>query len=224
MSGDRSKPDLTFVNLIHRALPADGARLAAAIAALPATERTTRLPGIRAFFGQYRDQLVMHHRHEDELFFRALAARTGAGKMQLHELDSQHQALDTAIHTAQDRLAELANPAGDFAADHANATRALSAMTELLNAHLTREEETALPLFETHMPAPEYKRLEARARKTTPRPLARFLVPWIITHATHAQRKALYKSAPPLRLVYRLNLRHYRRFDQALTPAPERSG
>jgi Hemerythrin HHE cation binding domain len=177
--------------------------------------------GIRAFFDHYCDQLVIHHDHEDKLFFPALAARAGADRMHLNELDDQHQALDTAIRAARDKLAELADPAGDFATKHASAIHAMSAMTQLLGAHLALEEETALPLLETQMPAADYKNLEARARKATPRPQAQFLVPWVIAHASPDQRRALYRSAPPLRLIYWLNRRRYRRLHQALAPAGE---
>jgi hypothetical protein len=43
-----SKPDLTFVILIHQSLRADAARLAANIAALNPDDRTDRVPGIQA--------------------------------------------------------------------------------------------------------------------------------------------------------------------------------
>jgi hypothetical protein len=45
------------------------------------------------------------------------------------------------------------------------------------------------------------------------------LIPWVIAHASADQRAALFTSAPPLRLLYRLNRRYYRRFDLALTRA-----
>ncbi len=64
-----SKPDMTFVILIHQSLRADAARLAATIAALSPDDRTDRVADIQAFFGHYREQLAMHHRQEDELFF-----------------------------------------------------------------------------------------------------------------------------------------------------------
>jgi hemerythrin-like domain-containing protein len=211
-----SRPDLTFVNLIHQSLRIDAARLAAAVSVLAPSDRPARIRSIEAFFGQYRGQLAMHHGHEDELFFPALEARVGADRMHLGELDAQHDALDAALHGVSERLAALADPAGDFATDRAEAASALSAMTELLAAHLTLEERTALPLFESEMPAAEYKKLEARSRKVTPRARARFLIPWIIAHATPDQQKAVFRSAPPLRLFYWLNLRHYRRFDHVL--------
>jgi len=215
----QNRPDLTFVTVIHQALRADAGRLAAAVAAVGPGDRPGRVADIAAFYGQYRDQLALHHRHEDELFFPALAARVGADAMHLGELTAQHEALDGVLAEVSDRLAALAGPAGDFAADQAGAASALSAMTALLTAHLALEEQYALPLYETEISAAENKRLEARVRKDTPRALARFLVPWLIAHASPAQRAALFRSAPPLRLLYWLNLRYYRRFDRALARA-----
>ena len=45
------------------------------------------------------------------------------------------------------------------------------------------------------------------------------MIPWLVTHANQDQRAALFRSVPPLRLFYWINLRYYRRFDQALAPA-----
>jgi len=168
VSGDRPKPDLTLVTLIHQALRADAARLAAIVTALNPSDQPGRLPGIRAYFDQYRGQLVMHHAHEDEIFFPALQARAGASRMHLIELDSQHEMLGPALQAVWDGLATLADPAGDFAADRARAASALSTMADLLDTHLTLEEETALPLAESEIPAAEYKNLETRARKAPP--------------------------------------------------------
>jgi hemerythrin-like domain-containing protein len=219
MSRAGSKPDLTFVTLIHQSLRADAARLAAALAELGPSDQRDRLPGVLAFFGHYREQLILHHSHEDELFFPALTARTGPGRMHLSELAGQHDALDTALQAAGESLAVLAGPAADFATDRVKAASALSTMADLLAVHLTLEERTALPLFESDMPAADYKKLETRARKATPRAQAQFLIPWVIAHATPDQRSALFRSAPALWLAYRLNHRHYRRLDQALARA-----
>jgi hemerythrin-like domain-containing protein len=218
-TGQRSRPDNLIVTLIHQSLRMDAARLAGALAAAGPGDRPDRIAAIAAFYGQYRGQLDLHHRHEDELFFPALAARVGADAMHLDELTSQHEALDAALQAVSDRLAALADPAGDFAAEHARAVANLSAMTELLLAHLTLEEKHALPLYETEITAADRKQLEARVRKATPRDLARFMIPWLVTHADQDQRTALFRSIPPLRLFYWLNLRYYRRFDRALARA-----
>ncbi|MBV9093192.1 MAG: hemerythrin domain-containing protein [Streptosporangiaceae bacterium] len=218
-TGQRSRPDDLIVTLVHQSLRDDAARLAGALAAVGPGDRPGRVAAIGACYGQYRGQLDLHHRHEDELFFPALAARVGSEAMHLDELTAQHHALDTALQAVCDRLAALADPAGDFGADHAGAVAALSAMTELLLAHLTLEEKHALPLYQTEITAAENRELEARARKATPRDRARFMIPWLVTHADQDQRTALFRSIPPLRLLYWLNLRYYRRFEAALAPA-----
>ena len=61
--------------------------------------------------------------------------------------------------------------------------------------------------------------LESQARKATPRGQSGFLIPWLAEHASPEQRKAWFGKAPPLRIVYRLNRRRYRRLDEALLPA-----
>ena len=50
------------------------------------------------------------------------------------------------------------------------------------------------------------------------------MIPWLIAHATPGQQKALFRSAPPLRIFYWLNRRRYRHFDQAFTHAAMLTG
>jgi hemerythrin HHE cation binding domain-containing protein len=219
VSPDRSKPDLIFVNLTHQALRVDGARLVVTVAALEPGDRGSRLPGVREFYDHYREQLVAHHTHEDTLFYPALAARVGDDRMHRDELVAQHHQLDGVLQAVGDGLADLADPDGDFSASGTRVAGDLSTMVEELNTHLDFEERTALPLFVSDMPVAEYKKLEAKARKATPRGQAGFLIPWIVAHASPDQRKALFRSAPPLRIVNRLNRRRYRHLDEALLPA-----
>lgn len=187
MSRAPSKPDLTFVTLIHQSLRADAARLAAAIAELGPSDRQDRLPGIQAFFGHYREQLLMHHRHEDELFLPALAGRAGAGRMHLTELAGQHEALDAALQAVGEDLTVLAGPVADFATDRVRAASALSTMAGLLAAHLTLEERTALPLFESDMPAADYKSSRPEPAR---RPAASGTVPDPVGHRACHTRSA----------------------------------
>jgi hemerythrin-like domain-containing protein len=205
-----------FVELIHQSLRVDGARLLDSVAALASDQRQSRLGAIRAFFDQYRDQLLLHHSHEDNLFYPALEARVGAGRMRLGELANQHQALDPALQAVSERLATLADPGGDFTTGRAAACDALSEMKKSLTTHLDLEEATVVPLLESEIPAVEYKRLETQARHATSRAQTQFLVPWLVAHATAHQRKALFASAPPLRLINVVAGRRYRRLDNAL--------
>ena len=223
-TGQHNRPDVLVVTLIHQSLRIDAARLASVLATVGPGDRPGRVAAMGAFYGQYRGQLALRHRHEDELFFPVLAARVGSDAMHLAELTSQHDALDAVLQGVSDRLAALADPAGDFAADHGGAVAALSAMTGLLFAHFTLEERHALPLFDSEVPAAEYRPLEARTRKATPLNRARFMIPWLVTHASQDQRTALSRSIPLLRLFYWLTVRYHRLFDRALGGAAGRPG
>jgi hemerythrin-like domain-containing protein len=217
MTGQR-KPDLLFVTLIHQALRVDAERLVAAVSALNSAE-VQRLANLRLFFDEYRGQLCLHHAHEDDLFFPALRAVVDESQIPIAELAAQHGTLDSDLQAIGDGLASLGIPSGDFAANHADVVSSMIGMMKHLDAHLRMEEETVLPHLASAVPQASYKQLEAQARELTPRRQARFLIPWIIGHATADQQRDLFRSAPPLRASYLVNRRRYRRFDRAL-PTP----
>jgi hemerythrin-like domain-containing protein len=217
MTGQR-KPDLLFITLIHQALRVDADRLVAAVSALNSAE-VRRLANLRLFFDEYRGQLCLHHAHEDGIFFPALEAVVDDSQVPIVELAAQHGALDSDLQVIGDGLASLSIPSGDFAATHANVVSSMIGMKTHLDAHLTMEEEAVLPLFASAVPQASYKQLEAQARKLTPRRRARFLIPWIIGHATADQQRDLFRSAPPLSASYLVHRHRYRRFDRAL-PTP----
>ena len=221
MTGDQ-KPDLLFVTLIHQALRVDADRLVAAASGLNSAEEQ-RIASLRMFFDEYRGQLCLHHAHEDDLFFPALQAVVDESRRPIAELAAQHRTLDSDLQAIGEGLASLGTPSGDFAAAHAEVVSTMIGMAKQLDAHLTMEEETVLPLMASAVPRATYKQLEAQARKLTPRRRARFLIPWVIAHATPDQRKYLFKSAPPLRAAYLVNRHRYRHFDRALllTPRPQ---
>jgi hemerythrin-like domain-containing protein len=209
------KPDFLFVTLIHQALRVDADRLVAATAAVR-PDNAHRLGGLQAFFDEYREQLCLHHSHEDTIFFPALHAVLEADRVPFAELAGQHEALDCDLKAIRGGLASMTTTPGDVATHHTDLVDAVSDMAAHLGAHLTMEEVTVLPLIEsTFLPA-TYKQLEAQARKLTPRRRAQFLIPWLIAHSTPDQEKALFKSAPPLRAAYVVNRRRYRTLDRPL--------
>jgi iron-sulfur cluster repair protein YtfE (RIC family) len=218
MTGQQ-EPDFLFVMLIHQALRVDADRLVAATSTLQAGD-TQRLTGLRAFFDEYRGQLCLHHAHEDDLFFPALQGVVDESRAPIAELAAQHGTLDADLQAIGNGLRSLGTPSGDSAAEHADVVSNLIGMAKHLDAHLTMEEETVLPLMASAVPRATYKQLEAQARKLTPRRRAQFLIPWIVAHAIPDQRCALFKSAPPLRAAYLVNRRRYRLFDRALLLTP----
>ena len=218
MTGQQ-EPDFLFVMLIHHALRVDADRLAAATLALQAGD-TQRLTGLRAFFDEYRGQLCLHHAHEDDLLFPALQGVVDESRRPIAELAAQHGTLDADLQAIGDGLGSLCTPSDDFAAERADVVSSMIGMAKHLDGHLTMEEAVVLPLMASAVPRATYKQLEAQARKNTPRRRAQFLIPWIVGHATPDQRRDLFKSAPPLRVVYLVNRHRYRVFDRALLPTP----
>ena len=218
----RQKADLLLVTLIHQALRIDAERLVAVASALNPAD-AQRIASLRLFFDEYREQLSLHHAHEDDLFFPALQAVVNESQVPIAELTTQHGTLDSDLQAIADGLASLGTSPGDFAAEHADVVSSMVGMAKHLDAHLTMEEETVLPLIASAVPQATYKQLEAQARKLTPRCRARFLIPWIIGHATSDQQSDLFKSAPPLRAVYLVNRHRYRLFDRALLLIPNPS-
>jgi hemerythrin-like domain-containing protein len=216
MNAKRSTPDLLVVTLIHESLRTDATRLSASITALEPADRSQRLAGMRAFFEQYCDQLRLHHSHEDNLFFPALQAALGADMIPTSELAAQHETLDAELQATSEGLAGLADPAGDFEANRAELANNMSSLVAHLDAHLALEEATVLPRIQSSLSPSSYKQLEAQARRQTTRPQARFLIPWLVAHATPQQRAALFKAAPPLRLVNWFDRPYYRHLDHAL--------
>jgi hemerythrin-like domain-containing protein len=179
-----------------------------------------RIAGLQWFFDEYRGQLCLHHAHEDDLFFPALQAVVDESRRPIAELAAQHGTLDSDLQAIGEGLVSLGTPSGDFVAVHAEVVSKMKGMAKHLDAHLTMEEQSVLPLMVAAVPQATYKRLEAQARKRTPSRRARFLIPWIIDHASAGQKEDLFKTAPPLRVAYLVNRHRYRRLDRTLLPNP----
>jgi hypothetical protein len=134
----------------------------------------------------------------------------------LTDLTAQHETLDVQLQAISESFESLADPAGDFETNRAKLANDMSSLVAHLDAHLALEEATVLPRIESSLSPSSYKQLEAQARRHTSRPQARFLIPWLVAHATPQQQAALFKAAPPLRLVNWFDRRHYRYLDHAL--------
>lgn len=208
----KQKPDLLFVTLVHQALRVDAHRMVAAASGLQAGD-TQRIASLKSFFDVYREQLCLHHAHEDDIFFPTLHAIAGESAAPIAELAAQHAVLDSDLEAIGDGLSSL-GASGNFASERADVVGGTTRMAEHLEIHLTMEEDTVLPLMASAVPQATYKQLEAQARKRTPRRQARFLIPWIVGHATSDQRRELFKMAPPLRAIYLVNRHRCRRFDR----------
>jgi hypothetical protein len=214
-------PDTRMYHWLHRAMRISSAQLHAALTGLRPHDRY-RARAIAWWFEGFTGELHHHHTAEDEVFFPALAERVPTFAHHGPALAADHERLDVLLE--QLRLALAAVAAGDevepFLAD---AVRASAELRDLLDRHLTVEDQDVVPLFQRHLTAAEYEELEAEAMKGLAFGQATFTVPWLMEHLDDAERAVAFDGAPlALKVVwYVTRRRHARRSAVALgTGAP----
>jgi hemerythrin HHE cation binding domain-containing protein len=139
---------------------------------------------------------VLHHHHtaEDDTIWPTLLARVPSAAGDLDALEAEHARLDPLIAAAGDTSRPLAERAPVLAELH-----------ELINAHLDREEATAVPLIRAHITAAEWAALTQRAIAETGRRKLPTVYGWYASAAPAALRAEAVATVPALvRVLLRL--------------------
>jgi hypothetical protein len=139
---------------------------------------------------------VLHHHHtaEDDTIWPTLVARAPSAAPDLDALEADHARLDPLIAAAGDTTRPLPERAPVLAELH-----------ELINAHLDREEATAVPLIRAHMTVAEWDALAERAAAETSRRAVPRVYGWFASAADDELRAAALAGVPALaRVLFRL--------------------
>jgi hemerythrin-like domain-containing protein len=139
---------------------------------------------------------VLHHHHtaEDDTIWPTLLARVPAAAADLDALEAEHARIDPLISAAGDTGRPLAERAPVLAELH-----------ELINAHLDREEATAVPLIRRHITVAEWDALTERAIAESGRRTIPTIYGWYASAAPAELRAAALKTVPALvRVLFRL--------------------
>jgi hypothetical protein len=139
---------------------------------------------------------VLHHHHtaEDDTLWPMLLARVPSAAPDLDALEADHARLDPLIAAAGDRTRPLAERAPVLAQLH-----------ELINAHLDREEATAVPLIRTHVTEAEWEALTQRAIAETGRRKVPTVYGWYASAASAELRAEAIATVPAIaRVLLRL--------------------
>lgn len=189
------EPDLLDYLVVHRAMTVDSDRLAVAAAELVRRPDPARMTALRRYLGGFAHEIESHHHVEDAFVWPVLEAVAGE-RTALVRLTDDHERLDPLLR----RAGELA--AGDPTPELVAVLRELA---DLLAAHIVDEERDVFPIIREHVRIADYRALQARFRgNLNPRQLP-FVVPWVVRHATPAERERLIAGADgPLRLLLRL--------------------
>jgi hypothetical protein len=128
-----------------------------------------------------------HHRAEDTVLFPALAARQPGVDFTTDELEAQHVELDV----------ELAGLVEDLT----TADR----VRELVERHLSQEEQLVLPVWMSSFTADEHERFASSLRRATPLRDAGLMISWLLDTAPDGAFDVAWDQVPSsLRLVHRV--------------------
>jgi iron-sulfur cluster repair protein YtfE (RIC family) len=201
-------PDLTDYRVVHRAMTTDIDRLATAAAELVDRPDPARMAALRHYLRGISHEIGSHHRVEDEDVWPFLEAVAG-DRTALVSLTEDHERLDPLLHRAEE-LAEHAEAVPELAA-------VLREVADLLARHIADEERDVFPIILDRVGVADYQRLQARFRANLRPAMLPFVVPWVLRHATPAERAALIAEAGlPLRMVNRLFARRFRAREELL--------
>jgi hypothetical protein len=139
---------------------------------------------------------ALHHHHtlEDDTIWPALLARVPAAAADLAELEAEHSRLDPLLAAAGDAARPLPERAPVLAELH-----------ELINAHLDREEASAVPLIRRVVTTAEWDAWEERVVADIGRRNAPKVYGWYASAASAELLAAALATVPPLvRVLFRV--------------------
>jgi Hemerythrin HHE cation binding domain len=173
------EPDLTPLLVTHRAIRADMARLAAAVAQ-PAAQVAAESAdegaaesadgagrdAVRRYGAALFTQITSHLDDEDGILWPVIAAAAGPC-VDLAPLTDDHQAIGAALGRADRDL---------------TGTR-VRELRDMLDEHIADEEAHILPAMRSYLPAGAYRWCEEQSWHRAPLAALRFRVPWLARFA-----------------------------------------
>ncbi len=188
------EPDLSIFMLAHQTFRREFARLAEAAAEAPGYG--PRAEAIEEQIGTMVRSLHNHHHGEDTRIWPHLRRRDPAAAVVLDTLEVEHQEIDPLLAIISERGTLLKVRA-----------MALEQLSVLINRHLDREEESALPLIRRHFGAAEWQADGKRHMKETRADLPMFAC-IMFDHMTEQEVAGVIAAAPKiLGWLYKLSWR-----------------
>ncbi|WP_193608469.1 hemerythrin domain-containing protein [Nocardioides lijunqiniae] len=182
---------MTMNRVIHAAVRRDLDRLESALADFPEGD-AARAAALQRAYGELRHQLHHHHVGEDTHIWPMLAG-FGVDAGLLSAMESEHHAMAeslTSVTTAVDALA------GDPSAERAATARVRVAdAREVIDQHLTHEENDLEPVLLPYLDTPEWHETEKKLRSAPPRVAGEFFA-WLQDGMEPEHRAFLRQSVP----------------------------
>jgi len=183
---------ITMNRVIHDAVRRDLTRLSTALGAARDDDRARAAELDRAYTF-LRDELARHHEGEDEYLWPWLAT-VGVDPDLLTTMQSEHEGMSAAL--ADTGTAMHAYAATASAADAATARASVLSTQEVVERHLTHEEQELEPQLRPHLDSPGWKAVEKKLRAVSPRAAGSFFA-WLTDGMSDPDRAYLRSTVPP---------------------------
>ncbi len=181
------RPDLTMMYSVHLAFRRDIDRLAAAIGSGDVDPATRA--AIMANWNLFHALLEHHHQAEDRVLWVELLEADPEAATVVDSMAEQHEALDAALEATHTRMQAWGMGEGDAP------LAGLTAVGELLRAHLTDEEEQALPLVGSRLTAEAWGKFTGYNMELNTG--IDWTVPWLAEGKPDEVRAAIWGMLPP---------------------------
>ncbi len=181
----------TLNTVVHAAFRRTLDRFDAALETFPAGSQQ-RADDLSRAWDFFAHELHDHHDYEEKFFWPALG-QTDADLSSVAELDSEHDAMRTALEKATDSVGRLhADPtAGNAAAAHT----AVTTLKDVLLGHLEHEERALEPISVAYASTKPMKTALAQVKKAHLSKMGNF-VEWLQDGATEADKAGLRREIP----------------------------
>lgn len=188
---------MTMNRVIHGAVRRDLARLETALAAAPDGDRE-RARALRDAYAFLQSELVRHHEGEDDLIFPMLG-RLGADPDLLAAMEDEHHTMAEALVSTRSAMEHYAGSGS--AADAQAARDQVVRAQEVVDRHLTHEENDLEPVMIAHAETDDWKAVEKQLRRQSPKVAGPFFA-WIEDGMADQERAYLGGAVPgPVRFI-----------------------
>jgi len=146
----------------------------------------------------FKQQLHIHHRHEDNFLWPRMRQRVTnnvSALSMLDEMESEHGLIDPLLAAVDDGFGHP---------DRADVADVIDELATKLSAHLAHEERDAMPLVGEVISDREWKRVVRDIRRATKLSSAAQFMPWLTEGTSKQQAKTIASiMPPPARVVLR---------------------
>jgi hemerythrin-like domain-containing protein len=205
-------PQLTMNRLIHGAVRRDLERLSTALQTFRDGD-LARAKDLDRAYVNLRRELTQHHEGEDTHIFPMLE-KAGVESGLLHTMESEHQAMSDALSETGAAMTALATSGSSAAAQTARAS--VVRTQEVVEQHLSHEENELEPHFLEQEETPEWKVVEKKLKRQPPSVAGPFFA-WL-TDGMSAEHRAFLRTLIPAPVVTVLAKVFGRRYTRDIAP------